>query len=86
MKEISRKTLKELYGIDLPKGCFRIDYDEKSRTYKVYSVKNDTAGCVLVGENKAVGKVLNSTYWEKRITEMLLDAQDKGEDIKITVQ
>lgn len=46
----------------------------------------DTAGCILVGENKAVGKVLNSTYWEKRITEMLLDAQNKGEDIKITVQ
>lgn len=49
------------------------------------SVK-DTAGCIVVGENKAVGKVLNSTYWEKRITEMLLEAQNKGEDIKITVQ
>lgn len=46
----------------------------------------DTVGCILVGENKAIGKVLNSTYWEKRITEMLLDAQNKGEDIKITVQ
>lgn len=46
----------------------------------------DTAGCILVGENKAVGKVLNSTYWEKRITEYLLEAQDKGEDIKITIE
>lgn len=46
----------------------------------------DTAGCILVGENKAVGKVLNSTYWEKRITEHLLEAQRKGEDIKITVE
>lgn len=46
----------------------------------------DTAGCILVGENKAKGKVLNSTYWEKRITEYLLEAQNKGEDIKITVE
>lgn len=46
----------------------------------------DTAGCILVGENKAVGKVLNSTVWEKRITEYLLAAQDRGEDIKITIQ
>lgn len=46
----------------------------------------DSAGCILVGENKVAGKVLNSTYWEKRITEHLLDAQSKGEDIKIIVQ
>lgn len=46
----------------------------------------DSAGCILVGENKAVGKVLNSTVWERRITEYLLDAQNKGEDIKITVE
>lgn len=46
----------------------------------------DSAGCILVGENKVAGKVLNSTYWERRITEHLLDAQSNGEDIKITVQ
>lgn len=46
----------------------------------------DSAGCILVGENKAKGKVLNSTVWERRITEYLLDAQNKGEDIKITIE
>lgn len=46
----------------------------------------DSAGCILVGENKAKGKVLNSTIWEHRITEYLLDAKNKGEDIKITVE
>lgn len=46
----------------------------------------DSAGCILVGENKAIGKVLNSTVWERRITEYLLDAQNKGEDIKITIE
>lgn len=38
----------------------------------------DTAGCILVGENKAVGKVLNSTHYEKELTEMLSDAERSG--------
>lgn len=46
----------------------------------------DSAGCILVGENRIKGKVLNSTFWENRITQYLLEAQNKGEDIKITVQ
>lgn len=46
----------------------------------------DSAGCILVGENKVKGKVLNSTYWEKRITEYLLDAQNRNEDIEITIE
>lgn len=45
----------------------------------------DSAGCILVGENRAVGKVLNSTYWEKRITDNLLAAHSKNEDIRITI-
>ncbi len=31
----------------------------------------DSSGCILVGENKKVGKVLNSTYFEERLTEIL---------------
>ncbi len=31
----------------------------------------DTAGCILVGENKKVGMVLNSTYYEERLVELL---------------
>ena len=46
----------------------------------------DSAGCILVGENKVKGKVLNSTYWEKHITEYLLDAQNRNEDIEITIE
>ena len=46
----------------------------------------DSAGCILVGENKVKGKVLNSTYWEKHITEYLLDAQTRNEDIEITIE
>ena len=35
---------------------------------------NDSAGCILVGENKLVGKVINSTKYEKLITELLTAA------------
>ena len=45
----------------------------------------DTAGCILVGENRAVGRVLDSTRWEKRITDHLLAAQERNEDIRIRI-
>ena len=36
----------------------------------------DTEGCLLCGENKAVGKVLNSTATFKRLYEVLKQAKD----------
>ena len=32
---------------------------------------DDSSGCILVGENKAVGKVLNSTKYELALVELL---------------
>ena len=32
---------------------------------------SDSAGCIIVGENKVVGKVINSTQYELKLTEML---------------
>lgn len=45
----------------------------------------DSAGCILVGENKLVGKVINSTKYEKLITELLTAAQNRNEEIIITI-
>jgi hypothetical protein len=45
----------------------------------------DTAGCILVGENKAVGKVLNSTGYEWKLTERIRAACAAGEEVTITV-
>lgn len=47
---------------------------------------HDTAGCILVGENRAVGRLQNSSKWELKITEMLLKAQSANEKIIITIQ
>lgn len=45
----------------------------------------DTAGCILVGENRVKGKVLNSTPYETELTHRCKEAQGRGEDIRITV-
>lgn len=44
----------------------------------------DTEGCLLVGQNKEKGKVINSkTVWESIMKSYLLPAKKKGEDIII---
>ena len=45
----------------------------------------DSAGCILVGENKAVGKVLNSTPYEERLVKMMKTAILRGEEITIEI-
>ena len=45
----------------------------------------DTAGCILVGENKAKGRVINSTPYELQLTEMIERAQSAGETITIEI-
>ncbi len=46
----------------------------------------DTQGCILVGENKEVGKVLNSRKWLYELKRRIVEAKDRGEAIKMTVQ
>ncbi|MDE6702770.1 MAG: hypothetical protein K2K00_03735 [Muribaculaceae bacterium] len=46
---------------------------------------SDISGCILPGENKVKGKVLNSTPYEQRLVEMTLEAQSRCEDITIEV-
>lgn len=44
-----------------------------------------SAGCILVGENKAVGQVLNSTITFKKLYQELKKAWDQDEDIWIEI-
>jgi hypothetical protein len=37
---------------------------------------DDSSGCIIVGENKVVGKVINSTGYEERLVGMLKDVKD----------
>ena len=44
----------------------------------------DTSGCILVGENKVKGKVINSTKYETLLTAILKREMQSGSSIKIT--
>ncbi|MCB6972509.1 DUF5675 family protein [Butyricimonas sp. DFI.6.44] len=46
----------------------------------------DTSGCILVGENRIPGRVINSTNYELRLTRVLEEAMVAGEKITITVK
>lgn len=45
----------------------------------------DTSGCILIGNNTQVGKVLNSQDTFRKLYAKLKEAHDKGEDIEITI-
>ena len=44
-----------------------------------------THGCILVGENKIKGGLINSAEYTDKITNILLDAQKRNEDISIEI-
>ncbi len=45
----------------------------------------DSAGCILVGENKVKGKVINSTPYEERLVALCKAALAGGETIEMEV-
>lgn len=45
----------------------------------------DTEGCILVGENRERGKVLNSRATLERLLVFLRSAQAEGEEIELTI-
>lgn len=40
------------------------------------STDKDTSGCILVGENKVVGRLINSTKYEIELTKIIKEAKD----------
>lgn len=49
------------------------------------NTKEDTAGCILLGENKVKGKVINSTPYEEKLTKLMKEAASRGESITIKI-
>ena len=68
----------------LPRLCSVPGYD--GVLIHIGNTAKDTEGCILVGENKAVGQVLNSAVAFKKLYALLKQADDKGEQIWITIQ
>jgi hypothetical protein len=40
--------------------------------------ENSSSGCLILGENKVKGQVINGTYYMNKLTDMLLSEQKKG--------
>ena len=46
----------------------------------------DTEGCILVGKNREVGKVLDSRIWVHRLKQKIVEAKEKGEAVWLTIK
>jgi hypothetical protein len=46
----------------------------------------DTEGCILVGMNREVGKVLDSRIWVHRLKQKIVEAKAKGEAVWLTIK
>ena len=46
----------------------------------------DTEGCILVGKNREVGKVLDSRIWLHRLKQKIVEAKGRGEAVWITIK
>ena len=45
----------------------------------------DTEGCILVGQNRKVGQVLDSRLWLHRLKQKIVEAKERGEGVWITI-
>lgn len=71
------------------KGILPRLIDVKGYSGVLIHVGNDqeaTSGCLLVGENKIKGKVINSTSCFHELMGELLKAHNRGEEITIEIQ
>ena len=46
----------------------------------------DTEGCILIGKNREVGKVLDSRIWVHRLKQKIVEAKGRGEPVWITIK
>ena len=47
---------------------------------------NDTQGCILVGRNQIVGRVLESRKWLYELKQKIVEAKAKGEAVWLTIR
>ena len=46
----------------------------------------DTQGCILVGDNRIKGQVLDSNLWLHRLKRRITEAKARGEAVWLTIQ
>jgi hypothetical protein len=85
MNSITQTELQSKYQLTLSKGKYKIT-KISDKEIEIEKWKDDTSGCILVGESDGKGKLLNSEDTFKRVYKILKEASDKGEEITIQIQ
>ena len=93
MSEDEIAALKVKGATAIPTGTYRIDMQPRLLRVKGYAgvmihsgnTAADTEGCILVGENRERGKVLNSRATLECLLVLLRAAQAEGEEIELVI-
>lgn len=81
---VKKKLYKEFCGGKVP----RLKYVKGFSGILIHSGidQDSSSGCIIVGQNKVKGKVINSWETFKKLYKKLEDADKKGETITLTIQ
>ena len=64
------------------------EFNRKWQGIRIHAgnTSKDTEGCILVGKNREVGKVLDSRIWVHRLKQKIVEAKAKGEAVWLTIK
>ncbi len=64
------------------------DFNRKWQGIRIHAgnCSEDTEGCILVGKNREVGKVLDSRIWVHRLKQKIVEAKARGEVVWLTIK
>ena len=76
------------FGAWLPILLGGPEFNRKWQGIRIHAgnTSEDTEGCILVGKNREVGKVLDSRIWVHRLKQKIVEAKAKGEAVWITIK
>ena len=64
------------------------EFNRKWKGIRIHAgnTAKDTEGCILVGKNREVGKVLDSRIWLHRLKQKIVEAKGRGEAVWLTIR